>query len=520
MMACRNESCVESSTEVFEKYCVDRAPTVVYYIPDFVTAEEEGRLWHCIYTAPKPKWTVLSHRRLQNWGGLPHCKGMVPEPLPQWLSQYTNRISALGVFGDSRSANHVLVNEYTPGQGIMAHVDGPLFYPTISTLNVGGHTLLNLYSLVEGTEGEAKSLTDRFLGSLLLEPRSLLILQQNAYTTTLHDIADTDTDLVCRDRVFNWDQTALGRWAASLSADLLTNAAETFSVVSRSRGACGENKRDEDPDKVFSREEGDGRKDSDSKQSSSMDDCKNIKLGVQQGNGENGSLENRLASEGNRSNIRNIEKDDERILSGLPERGVAGFIDYLHNRFQSASCSFGFGDETSNKVESRPLTNADGSTAVNGRDEKSVATGDALQRKDAMYSLEMKLARCENALLNETPLRSEKSSTVLNSCAKISDTLAREHCTESNDTLINPFVTTENDQVNSLHATQFFSTHVVPNEVCKSLTGPGHGSSVPAVQPVSVADKQCFLLSRGTRISLTIRHVPKVIRTKIFLGRK
>ena len=36
----------------------------------------------------------------------------------QWLSDYCDRITSLGVFGD-KIPNHVLVNEYIPGQGIM-----------------------------------------------------------------------------------------------------------------------------------------------------------------------------------------------------------------------------------------------------------------------------------------------------------------------------------------------------------------------------------------------------------------
>ena len=36
----------------------------------------------------------------------------------QWLSDCCARVTALGVFGD-KIPNHVLVNEYTPGQGIM-----------------------------------------------------------------------------------------------------------------------------------------------------------------------------------------------------------------------------------------------------------------------------------------------------------------------------------------------------------------------------------------------------------------
>nr|XP_054758427.1 alpha-ketoglutarate-dependent dioxygenase alkB homolog 6-like isoform X2 [Lytechinus pictus] len=73
-----------------------------------------------VYTAPKPKWTQLSNRRLQNWGGLPHPKGMIAEEVPKWLDVYANKIAELGVFGD-HIPNHVLVNEYQSGQGIMVN---------------------------------------------------------------------------------------------------------------------------------------------------------------------------------------------------------------------------------------------------------------------------------------------------------------------------------------------------------------------------------------------------------------
>ncbi|TRZ01478.1 hypothetical protein DNTS_031892, partial [Danionella cerebrum] len=71
-----------------------------------------------VYRAPKPKWTQLSGRRLQNWGGLPNHKGMLAEKLPDWLSKFTEKVSALGAFAE-KTANHVLVNEYKPGEGIM-----------------------------------------------------------------------------------------------------------------------------------------------------------------------------------------------------------------------------------------------------------------------------------------------------------------------------------------------------------------------------------------------------------------
>ena len=47
-----------------------------------MTVEEEEQLLKKINSAPKPKWTTLSNRRLQNWGGFPHPKLTVGEPLP------------------------------------------------------------------------------------------------------------------------------------------------------------------------------------------------------------------------------------------------------------------------------------------------------------------------------------------------------------------------------------------------------------------------------------------------------
>lgn len=51
-------------------------------------------------------------------GGLPHPRGMVPERLPLWLQRYVDKVSDLSLFG-GLPANHVLVNQYLPGEGIM-----------------------------------------------------------------------------------------------------------------------------------------------------------------------------------------------------------------------------------------------------------------------------------------------------------------------------------------------------------------------------------------------------------------
>uniref|UniRef100_A0A2A4JNU8 Fe2OG dioxygenase domain-containing protein n=1 Tax=Heliothis virescens TaxID=7102 RepID=A0A2A4JNU8_HELVI len=173
-----------------EDYKVITAPETAYYISEFISPEEEKGILTNIYAAPKPKWTQLSNRRLQNWGGIPHNNGMIAETIPPWLDKYLEKIHGLNVM-EGKRPNHVLVNEYLPGQGIMPHLDGSLFYPTITTISVGSHIVLNF---LEPTEDNTINTDPVF--SFLLEPRSLLILQDKLYTQYLHCIEELKEDLL------------------------------------------------------------------------------------------------------------------------------------------------------------------------------------------------------------------------------------------------------------------------------------------------------------------------------------
>ncbi|XP_043946207.1 alpha-ketoglutarate-dependent dioxygenase alkB homolog 6 [Protopterus annectens] len=186
--------------KALESFRVEQAPPTVYYVPNFISKSEEDYLLQQVYSAPKPKWTQLSGRRLQNWGGLPHPRGMLAESLPGWLKKYAEKISSYGVF-DGTIANHVLVNEYNPREGIMPHEDGPLYFPTVTTISLGSHTLLDFYHPVRrGDQEEEASIPqteeNRYFLSLLVEPRSLLILRDEMYITYLHGIKPVYEDIV------------------------------------------------------------------------------------------------------------------------------------------------------------------------------------------------------------------------------------------------------------------------------------------------------------------------------------
>ena len=86
-------------------------PPSFYYIPDFISEAEETNLLRQIENSPTPRfvqraamskttsnrWTQLANRRLQNWGGVPHPKGMLAEPLPSWLSPLVSRVAEVEV---------------------------------------------------------------------------------------------------------------------------------------------------------------------------------------------------------------------------------------------------------------------------------------------------------------------------------------------------------------------------------------------------------------------------------------
>lgn len=110
-------------------------------------------------------------------------------------------LSVQGIFGNVK-ANHVLVNEYLAGQGIMAHSDGPLFAPIICTISCGSHTVLRFHEIDSYDDEHAVSSDDgkrKLVCQLLIEPRSLLILKHDMYEKYLHSISDDTCDLISAD---------------------------------------------------------------------------------------------------------------------------------------------------------------------------------------------------------------------------------------------------------------------------------------------------------------------------------
>lgn len=164
-----------------------------------------------MYAVPRPRWTQLSRRRLQTWpSALSKTDTLLDAPLPSWLERpVVPRLQALGCFAAAphRAPNHVLINEYEPGQGIMPHEDGPAYYPIVATVSLRAPIVLDIYEkrrLDNQPSSPGRDSEPNF--RILQEPRSLLITTDRLYTDYLHGIAErtTDEDL-SSDTICNWD---------------------------------------------------------------------------------------------------------------------------------------------------------------------------------------------------------------------------------------------------------------------------------------------------------------------------
>ncbi|OBZ74875.1 Alpha-ketoglutarate-dependent dioxygenase alkB 6 [Grifola frondosa] len=157
-----------------------------------------------IQQSPQPKWKQLAFRRLQIWGGnMTARKVLVPQEMPPFVDKYPDiigRIRATGAFDSSPhgAPNHIIMNEYCTGQGIMPHEDGPAYHPVVATLSLGSHAVFHYYRYsphdeVGGAMG--KAIDPVPVMSLLLEPRSLVITTSSMYTALLHGIDGVEEDV-------------------------------------------------------------------------------------------------------------------------------------------------------------------------------------------------------------------------------------------------------------------------------------------------------------------------------------
>lgn len=176
-------------------HSVGEIPTV-RYLPAWITEEEEQSMLEQTYApAASGAWVQLSGRRLQCWGGRPEDKeNFRPEPLPPWLRRIAQCLVEAGVFPPDMPPNHVLLNEYRRGQGILPHTDGLYYHPLTATLSLGGSAIMTFSPRIAASAvGTVASVPS---AEVLLRPRSVVVFTDEAYTDYLHAIAECESETV------------------------------------------------------------------------------------------------------------------------------------------------------------------------------------------------------------------------------------------------------------------------------------------------------------------------------------
>jgi len=178
-------------------HAVGRIPTVMY-LSDYVRADDARRIWNRIYEVETARWVQLRGRRLQCWGGEPNSEAFQREALPGFLDKLCQGLLEAGIFPAETPPNHVLINEYTCGQGILPHTDGSFYAPRTATLSLGGDAVMTFQPRLRpedigGEIGQGKGAPEM---EVLLRERSVVVFTDQAYLDYMHGIAETTSDLV------------------------------------------------------------------------------------------------------------------------------------------------------------------------------------------------------------------------------------------------------------------------------------------------------------------------------------
>jgi alkylated DNA repair dioxygenase AlkB len=149
------------------------------YRSEYISSEEEVALVAAIDSEP---WDTTWERRRQLYGGAYGGSPAEIRPVPPWGLQLANRIFEGGF--TARPFDHMLVNEYCPGQGIALHRDYEPFDRTVASISLLSPCVMQFREIESGATE-----------SLLLEPHSLLILSDAARYDWQHGIARRKNDL-------------------------------------------------------------------------------------------------------------------------------------------------------------------------------------------------------------------------------------------------------------------------------------------------------------------------------------
>ena len=154
----------------------------LYYYSSFLSPSEATWLHEDVLSSSRP-WHSLPHsgRQVQQWDFRSS-----EVPTPAHLSLLADALVSANVFSQDLPPNHVLINQYKSGGGILPHTDGPSYYPLTATVSLCSSALMQFRPRLLPSEiGVA---TQEVTTEALLAPGSCLVFSDSYYTGMLHSI--------------------------------------------------------------------------------------------------------------------------------------------------------------------------------------------------------------------------------------------------------------------------------------------------------------------------------------------
>ena len=156
------------------------------YIADFITPAQEKDLLAAVDAAI---WKTDLKRRVQHYGYLYDYTERNIKPsdklgaLPQWVKEISERLMQKKIF--ESPPVQLIVNEYTPGQGIAPHTDRDCFGPVVASLSLGSDCMMQIMPNEKIPQGAF---------DIVLLRRSLVVFQAKSREVWRHGIAPRKTD--------------------------------------------------------------------------------------------------------------------------------------------------------------------------------------------------------------------------------------------------------------------------------------------------------------------------------------
>jgi alkylated DNA repair dioxygenase AlkB len=203
--------------EVYRVACSRNVVDSVFYEQNFLSSTQEREVMTWLGSIPeysqparigcgdgiKKDEREESVRHNGTWTRLKHARRKVALfdgticDLPLILQRLSNTLVAIGAFSSTRPPNHVLINEYQPGEGIIPHTDGPAYENRTATISMGGSDVIfKFWPRKQHNDAEAlqaKSSLQQVVPSLeviLHGHGSLILFTDDAYLNHCHEISE------------------------------------------------------------------------------------------------------------------------------------------------------------------------------------------------------------------------------------------------------------------------------------------------------------------------------------------